>query len=160
MKEGSRRNGFEDVKIAAISKAKDEGISDPRELEKIGEDAKRHEIYRIGIESEIRFQDYTAQLKHVRYTLDGTHEEDIEKGIDFWITHENDMRLPDLPVQIKSSKGDAEAFRNDYRYLERDGMMFVFNTGPSVTFGNFKNQYDKEVARIRKLLVAHKIKVY
>lgn len=147
------RNGFEDIKLAAIQKAKEDGENDPVVLARVGEDAKRAEMFRIGRESEERFGMYVKSQRHFRYVLDGTHEEDIVHQVDKWLGMEPGSKLPDeLPVQIKSSWKDVNAFKLSSKFRQRKGIFFVFNCGPSITQQDFDKQFKAESDRIRTIL--------
>lgn len=146
---------FDNVKSDAISQAKVDGVSDPKELEKIGNEAKKAAIEKVGQASEKRYERYIKQYKRVR-TNKASPDED-RRGIDYWETYHETLQLIDMPVQIKSGWKDVEAFRQDPRYVERDGIFLVFNVGPSITQEMFDEQHSKEIARVRKLLDEHKI---
>lgn len=155
-----KQGHFDNIKQEAIEKAKAGGVSDPKELDRIGEKAKMAKIEKVGAASERRYLRYIKEYKRVRVRVENTLKcalEDAYDGIDFWEEYDPALKLVDLPVQIKSGKGDVEAFRKDPRYLKRDGIFLVFNCGPSVTQEDFDLQHSREIARVREILESHHI---
>ncbi len=147
---------FNSVRDEAIFEAIGKGVSDPTELKRIGERAKIEAIERVGIESEERYVEYMRKYRRIK-VRDATPYEDVYDGIDKWETYDKSLKLPDLPVQIKSGWTDSEEFRKDPRYKKRFGIFLVFNVGPSVTQNDFDKQHERELARIAGILKKRRI---
>lgn len=158
MQERAKKIPFEDIKIAAIAKAKAGGECDADKLEQIGEHARLAEMFRIGRESAARCEEYLKVQPNVLRVRESSYEEDLEEGIDKWADYEEGSHLPpSIAVQVKSSYKDVDAFKLGKEFKDREGMIMVLNSGPSVTLAEFTVHYESELGRIKEILKTRKI---
>jgi len=149
--------GFNEIGDSAMSQAEANGIADPLKLKEIREDAIKQEIYKIGRKSEKRFLDLIFEYPYASFVRIGSHADDLEQGVDFWLKLDTKFNLPLLPVQVKSSDRDAKRFKkNDTNYENAQRTILVLNAGPSVKSKKlFINELEAEINRVRQILENH-----
>jgi hypothetical protein len=123
--------------------------------------AQNRAIEKMGEESERRFVAYARQTDTVKSVRNASPEDDVYRGIDKWITLREDLGLPELPVQVKSSFHDARLYKQgdantgrgpDPAFTRLHGMEIVLNCGRSVKLKFFKKQLHEETRRIKLML--------
>lgn len=149
------------VRHDAIHEALLRGVTSDAALTQIANKAELLYTDEIGRESEMRFDEYVQLTKFVENVSIARKIEDVFLGIDRWITFDKSLRLPPLPVQIKSSfEGvnrfmygcEEEGVEPDPIFQHLYGIMVVINSGPHVTFRGFRTNLLSEVNRIQKII--------
>ncbi|KKS95451.1 MAG: hypothetical protein UV71_C0007G0022 [Microgenomates group bacterium GW2011_GWC1_43_13] len=143
------RGAFEKARIDGILNALSEGKTGYDELSEAGKTSESRAIEDIGLESERRFTRYARQVDFIECVQDAVPYEDAYEGVDKWLRFKPYKKLPDLPVQVKSSFRDVNLFRKNPKYKNRGGMEIVINCGPSINYGIFLRQLTLEVNRIK-----------
>lgn len=148
-------------RLQAVRNALKNGISSDLLLTKIANRKEKEVVNQIGTESEKRFDEYTKNIKFVK-NVSAVHTiENLFLGIDRWISFDKSLSLPELPVQIKSSRGGVNIFKfGDPKkgidpnpiYTHLSGLIIVINCGQTTTFKGFRSDLLNEANRIRSLL--------
>ena len=157
------RDYYKESKLQAIFKLihDTEGKAKAEEVDRAGKNAVKKAMDEIGEESENRFTIFAERMAMVEHVRESSAEEDIYGGIDKWILFKPELKLPELPVQIKSSYRQTILFMYgdqkkgilpDPSFSKLHGMMMVMNCGPSVEEGYFKRQIRSEIQRIKQTL--------
>jgi hypothetical protein len=119
----------------------------------------RREEHQFGLSTENNFVRQTYSC--IGWTLESVQKasilEDTKRGIDFWLKfkHGNPYPYPSdirLPVQVKSSKGGIDKFRNSQEYQAVGKKILVINARKGISNLAFKKEVVIELKRIRKLL--------
>jgi hypothetical protein len=129
-----------------------EGTASSEQLEQAAKKAELKSIEKVGDNSEKRFFKYVSRLEGVFFVQTAHPHEDVYKAVDMWIRFKKSENLPDLPVQVKSSFKDVDAFRENPNYVKRHGIEIVINCGPKISDEDFKHQFNNEIRRIRASL--------
>lgn len=161
MERDSIHNQINGIRREAVHKAIGNGIINDGLLTIIANKAERNFTDGVGKKSEERFDKFANKIKFVKSVSNAPLLEDLFLGIDKWITFDESFKLPQLPVQVKSSRDGVDLFK--YGDIEKDiepnptftrmkGLMLVINSGPSMTLKMFKRQLLCEAKRIKNLL--------
>lgn len=149
---GEKGDLFGRARLDAMLEAIGKGKKSTEELYEAARMAENNAIQAVGEKSERRFNAYARHLKIVKSVREGSPADDLN-GIDKWITLSDIYKLPELPVQVKSSFKDVRKFKkDDRRFLNRRMIEIVVNCGPSVKPRVLKNQLLSEIRRIKDTL--------
>lgn len=138
-----------------------DGKATTEEIDLAAKRADRKSREEKGDKSEEKFMFYAVLLPEVVNLRNPTAEEDAYLKIDKWITFDESLHLPELSVQIKSSRkavnfykeGDPETGRRpDHGFIKWKGMQIVINCGRSIGIREFKSQMEDEIQRITTTL--------
>jgi hypothetical protein len=132
-----------------------DGTASFDQLKQVVRKAEMKSIEKVGEDSEKKFLKYASHLDNIFFVQNAHPQEDVYKGVDMWIRFKKGEGLPDLPVQVKSSFKDVDAFRENSNYLKRKCLEIVINCGPKVTEENFKIQFRGEIKRIKASITAN-----
>jgi len=137
------------------------GKASNKDLDQAARKAELAAIEKVGIESESRFDSFSARFRTISSVRPPTPEEDTYRKIDRWVTFKEELSLPEWPVQIKSSYRDARLFKfgdpntnkkPDPGFISLHGLIIVINCGPSVKYKSFRRQAYQEITRIKSIL--------
>ena len=131
------------------------------EIDVVARMADRKSNEEKGNASENKFMFYAVRLPEVVNLRNASAEEIYFLKIDKWITFDKSLHLPELPVQIKSSRkavniykeGDPETGKRPRpEFIKLNGIQIVINCGKSVGMPEFKSQMTDEIQRITNAL--------
>jgi hypothetical protein len=137
------------------------GTASAQVLDQVARKAEGRAIEKMGEESERRFVAYAKRTDIVKFVRNASPQDDVFRGIDKWVTLSEDLELPELPVQVKSSFRDVRLYKYgdpntgrkpDPAFTHLNGIEIVLNCGRAVNPKNFKKQLHEEIRRIRLTL--------
>lgn len=140
------------ARLDAILEAYSSGEKDPDNLADVARSAERLAASSLGKKTEERFANIVKSIKVVDYVRHSLVKSDQEYGIDFWISFEPESKLPELPVQVKSSNTGVAKFRKTKEYKQLDEKVIVVNCGPHARKKIVMRNLMKEIDRIKQIL--------
>lgn len=147
-----KKDRYRDARLNAMLDAYSAGRTSTQELENAAKVIMRKITARIGFDSEKRFTEFALNSEKIKTVRKSSINDDAYKGIDNWVSFDEKLNLPTLPVQIKSSDNGVEEFRKTRQYKNLDEKIIVINCGPKVDKKKFYKQLNSETRRIRKIL--------
>ena len=148
----AKKDRYRDARLNAMLDAYSAGRTSTQELENAAKVVMRKITARIGLDSERRFTELALNSEKIKSVRKSSINDDAYKGIDEWVSFDEKLNLPTLPVQIKSSDSAVEEFRKTKQYKNLDEKIIVINCGPRVSKKKFYKQLNSETGRIRKIL--------
>jgi len=142
------KDAFGKARLDGILNALSAGETGNDELREAGRRSELRAIEETGLASEKKFTRYAGNVDFIECVQDAVPYEDVYDGIDKWLRFKEYKKLPDIPVQVKSSFKDVRLFRESPKYRQLRGMEIVINCGPSITYEKFLMQLSDEVERI------------
>lgn len=147
-----KKDRYRDARLNAMLDAYSAGRTSTQELENAAKVIMRKITARIGFDSEKRFTEFALNSEKIKTVRKSSINDDAYKGIDNWVSFDEKLNLPTLPVQIKSSDDGVKEFRKTRQYKNLDEKIIVINCGPKVDKKKFYKQLNSETRRIRKIL--------
>lgn len=147
-----KKDRYRDARLNAMLDAYSAGRTSTQELENAAKVIMRKITARIGFDSEKRFTEFALNSEKIKTVRKSSINDDAYKGIDNWVSFDEKLNLPTLPVQIKSSDDGVKEFRKTRRYKNLNEKIIVINCGPKVDKKKFYKQLNSETRRIRKIL--------
>ncbi|EKE12436.1 MAG: hypothetical protein ACD_13C00219G0006 [uncultured bacterium] len=148
----TKNDRYRDARLNAMLDAYSAGRTSTQELENAAGIAMRKIAAKTGFDSEKRFTKFALHSEQIKSVTKSSINDDAYKGIDNWVSFNERLNMPTLPVQIKSSDGGVREFRKTKQYKNLNEMVIVINCGPRVTKKKFCKQLYSETGRIRKIL--------
>ncbi len=157
------RNGVENERMKAIfDMIRDTGGKAlPEDLITAGRIAQKDISDKIGKRSEKRFTQFVESFEFVSSIRNSNPLDDVYCGIDKWITFTSDQKLPELPVQIKSSPNAVQFYKYgdpkngkapDTAFTKLQGLQIVVCCGDMVTKNQLWHELNREIKRIKSIL--------
>ena len=140
------------VRKEALLEALTLGVDDNQRLDQIAKAAEEKLTIEVGYETEQRFDRFLEALDFVAESREASEREDNEEGTDRWVRFENEIGLPPLRVQIKSSSWGVKKFKDGEHFKRFKGKMIVISCGGKTSQEKFKRAFIKEMERVRNLL--------
>lgn len=147
-----KNDRYGDVRLNAMLDAYSAGKTSTQELDNAAKIGMHKLAAKIGFDSEKRFTEFALKSEKIKSVRKSSINDDTYKGIDKWISFDEKLNLPTLPVQVKSSEFGVEEFRKTKQYKNMNEKIIVINCGPKVSKKKFYKQLNSETGRIRKLL--------
>lgn len=147
-----KKDRYRDARLNAMLDAYSAGRTSTQEMENAAKVIMRKITARIGFDSEKRFTEFALNSEKIKTVRKSSINDDAYKGIDEWVSFDEKLNLPTLPVQIKSSDDGVKEFRKTRQYKNLDEKIIVINCGPKVDKKKFYKQLNSETGRIRKIL--------
>lgn len=147
-----KKDRYRDARLNAMLDAYSAGRTSTQELEDAAKVVMRKITARIGFDSEKKFTKFALNSEKIKILRKSSINDDAYKGIDNWVSFDEKLNLPTLPVQIKSSDDGVKEFRKTRRYKNLNEKIIVINCGPKVDKKKFYKQLNSETRRIRKIL--------
>ncbi len=148
----TKNDRYRDARLNAMLDAYSAGRTSTQDLENAAGIAMHRIAARIGFRSEKRFKEFALNSEQIKSVMKSSINDDAYGGIDNWVSFNERLNLPTLPVQIKSSDSGVREFRKTKQYKNLNEMVIVINCGPKVTKKKFYKQLNSETGRIRKIL--------
>ena len=111
-----KKDRYRDARLNAMLDAYSAGRTSTQELENAAKVTMRKIVIQIGLDSERRFTEFALNSEKIKSVRKSSIDDDIYKGIDEWVSFNEKLNLPTLPVQIKSSDLGVEKFRKTKQY--------------------------------------------
>jgi len=146
------KDPFKKARLDGILSALSEGKCGYDELKEAGRAAEHEAIEDIGEASEQRFFKFSGHVSFIKNVREATVYEDAYEAIDAWLEFQDCEKLPELPVQIKSSFKDVCEFKRNGKFKARNEMQIVINCGPSIAYNGYMTQLKREIGRVRSLI--------
>lgn len=138
-----------------------DGKALPEDLIKAGRIAQKKISDKIGEKSERHFTDLARTFEFVASIRNSNPSDDVYCGIDKWITFTTDQKLPELPVQVKSSPNAVQYYKHgnssngntpDPAFKKLRGLEIVVCCGGMISKIQLKHQLNREIKRIKIIL--------
>lgn len=154
----SERSGFytkktrlSEARLNFMLDAYSAGKTSPQELEEAARGITNRITSKIGKKAEDKFTEFALRSDKIRSLRNASINDDVFQGIDKWVSFNDELGIPTLPVQIKSSEKGVKEYKSTRQFEKLNGAVIVINCSYKVTKDYFEKQLESETRRILKI---------
>lgn len=138
------------IRLHAIFEGFKKGLTKSEDLIKQADIKEEIENRRWGKSSVKHFYDFATSINIIEKVTEPTETEDLKFGIDAWIHFKEGQKFTRLPVQIKSSKGFVDKFKNSDEF-KRNGFVMVINANEKRKYSAMAVDFYSELKRLKNI---------
>lgn len=148
----TKRTRISEARLNFMLDAYSAGKTSPQELEAAARGITNRIAARVGKRAEDKFTEFALSLNKVKALRNASINDDVFQGIDKWISFNDELGIPTLPVQIKSSEKGVKEYKKTRQFKNLNEAVIVINCSYKVTKDYFGKQLESETRRILKIL--------